>query len=76
MKKNWLKGVREIDTTVTTPDGGDTKVLGIGEVEVLAKDVKGFTKPFDTEKRSLCARIQNYLDICMKYHRQRTQSNP
>ena len=50
MKKNWLKGVREIDTTVTTPDGGDTKVLGIGEVEVLAKDVKGFTKPLILKK--------------------------
>ena len=45
MNKNWFKSIREIDTTVTNPDGGNTKVLGIGEVEVLAKDVKGGTKP-------------------------------
>ena len=45
MNKNWFKSIREIDTTVTNPDGGNTKVLGIGEVQVLAKDVKGRTKP-------------------------------
>ena len=35
---------------VTNPDGGNTKVLGIGEVEVLAKDVKGCTKPLILKK--------------------------
>ena len=50
MNKNWFKSIREIDTTVTNPDGGNTKVLGIGEVEVLAKDVKGLTKPLILKK--------------------------
>ena len=36
VNKNWFKNMKPIDTTVTNPDGGDTKVLGIGEVEVLA----------------------------------------
>ena len=37
--------MKEVDTTVTDPDGGNTEVLGIGEVEVLAQDVKRRTKP-------------------------------
>ena len=45
MNKNWFKSIREINTTVTNPNGGNTKVLGIGEVEVLARDFKGRTKP-------------------------------
>ena len=44
MNKNWFKNLKEIETTVTNPDGGNTKVLGIGEVEVLAKDLKGKIK--------------------------------
>ena len=44
VNKNWFKNFKEIETTVTNPDGGNTSVLGIGEVEVLAKDVKGKTK--------------------------------
>ena len=36
--------MKAINETVTNPDGGDTKVLGIGEVEVLAKDVNRITK--------------------------------
>ena len=50
VNKNWFKSIREIDTTVTNPDGGNTKVLGIGEVEVLAKDVKERTKPLILKK--------------------------
>ena len=50
MNKNWFKCIREIDTTVTNPDGGNTKVLGIEEVEVLAKDVKRRTKPLILKK--------------------------
>ena len=44
VNKNWFKNLKEIETTVTNPDGGNTNVLGIGESEVLAKDVKGKTK--------------------------------
>ena len=54
MNKNWLKNIREIDTTVTNPDGGNKKVVGIGEVEVLAKDVKGRTKPLILKKPFMC----------------------
>ena len=50
VNKSWFISIREIDTTVTNPDGGNTKVLGIGEVEVLARDVKGCTKPFILKK--------------------------
>ena len=42
--KNWFKSTREIDTTVTNPNGGNTKILGIRAVEVLAGDVKGCIK--------------------------------
>ena len=54
MNKKWFKIIREIYTTVTNPDGGSTKVLGIGEVEVLAKDVKGLTKPSILKKPYMC----------------------
>ena len=50
MNKIWFRSIKEVDTTVTNPDGGNTKVLGIGEVEVLAKDVKGCTKPLILKK--------------------------
>ena len=50
VNKKCLKSIREIDTTFTNPDGGNTKVLGIGEVEALAKDVKGRTKPLIMKK--------------------------
>ena len=40
VNKNWFKSIREINIKVTNPDGGKTKVLGIGEVEVLARDIK------------------------------------
>ena len=50
VNKNWFKSLGEIDTTVTNPDRGKTKVLGIGEVQVLAKDVKGRTKPLILKK--------------------------
>ena len=42
--------MREVDTTVTNPDGGNTIVLGIGENEILAQDVKGRTKPLVLRK--------------------------
>ena len=50
VNKIWFKSLRELDTTVTNADGGNTKVLGIGEVEILAKDVKGRNKPLILKK--------------------------
>ena len=50
VNKKWLKSLREIDTTVTNPDGGNTKVVGTGEVDVLARYVKGCTKPLILKK--------------------------
>ena len=61
MNKNWFKSIREIDTTVTNPDGGNTKVLGIGEVEVLVKDVKGRTKPLILKKDLYVPRYRTNL---------------
>ena len=58
VNKNWFKSIREIDTTVTNPDGGNTKVLGIGEVEVLARDVEGCTKPLILKKEKQNSRLQ------------------
>ena len=52
--KNWCNSIREIDTTVTNPDGSTTKVLGIGEVGVLARDVKGCTKPLILKSPFTC----------------------
>ena len=45
VNKNWFISLKEIDKTDTDPDGGNKKVLGIEEVEALAKDVKGCTQP-------------------------------
>ena len=50
VNKYWFTSIGEIDTTVTNPDGGNIKVLGLGEVEVLAKDVTGRTKTLILEK--------------------------
>ena len=44
VQKSWFENLRELDTSVTNPDGGNTKVLGIGEVEVLARDAQGREK--------------------------------
>ena len=50
VNKTWFKSIGEIDTTVTNPGGGNTKVLRKGQVEVLAKDIKGRTKPLILRK--------------------------
>ena len=44
VQRSWFKNLRELDTSVTNPDGGNTKVLGIGEVEILAGDAQGRKK--------------------------------
>ena len=43
--ENWFKNLKELNTVVTNPDGGNTKVLGIGEVVVLAKVIQGKALP-------------------------------
>ena len=63
VNKSWFRNLREIETTVTNPDGGNTKVLGIGEVEVQAKDVKGRIKTLFVKKSFVCARIPNKFDL-------------
>ena len=60
VNKNWLTSLREIDTTVTNPDGGSTEVLGT-EVEVLAKDVKGRTEPLILKKALYLPGYRNTL---------------
>ena len=40
-----FKNLKELNTVVTNPDGGNTKVSGIGEVVVLAKDIQGKALP-------------------------------
>ena len=45
VQKNWFRNLKELNTVVTNPDGGNTKVLGIGEVVVLAKDIQGKALP-------------------------------
>ena len=53
--------MKEVDTTVTNPDGGNTKVLAIGEVDVLAQDVKGRTKPLVLRKTLYVPRYRTNL---------------
>ena len=43
--KNWVKNLKELNKVFTNPDEGKTKVLGIGEVVVLAKDIQGKALP-------------------------------
>ena len=39
--KTWFKNYQKLETTVNNPDGGKTKVEGIGDVDVEARDTKG-----------------------------------
>ena len=61
VNKNWFKSKGEIDATVFNPDAGNSKVLRIGEVEVLAKDVKGRTKPLILKKVLYVPRYRSNL---------------
>ena len=64
MNKNWFKSLRELDTTVVNPDGGNTKVLGIGGVEVLATDVKGRNTPLILKKALYVPRYRtNFISV-------------
>ena len=44
--------MKKVDTTVTNPDWGNTKFLRMGEVEVLAQDLKGRTELLVLRKAS------------------------
>ena len=61
MNKNRFKTIIAIDTTVTNQDGGNAKVVGIGEIEVLARDVNGFTKSLVTKKTIYVPRYRTNL---------------
>ena len=39
--KTWFKKYQKLETTFNNPDGGKTKVEGIGDVDVEARDTKG-----------------------------------
>ena len=37
----WFRNYQKLETTVNNPDGGKTKIGGIGDVDVEARDIKG-----------------------------------
>ena len=45
VQNSCSRNPRELDTNVTNPDSGNTEVLGIGEVEILAKHTLKKLKP-------------------------------
>ena len=45
VQRNWFRNLKELNTVVSNPDDVNTKVLGIGEVKVLAKDSQGKALP-------------------------------
>ena len=48
--KTWFKNYQKLETTVNNPDGGKTKVEGIGDVDVEARDTKGVLHKLTFEK--------------------------
>ena len=60
-QKNWFENARELDTNVTNPGGGNTKVLGIGEVEILARDTQGDLTLLGSEKALFASGYQTNL---------------
>ena len=48
--KTWFKNYQKLETTVNNPDGGKTKVEGIGDVDVEARDSKGVLHKLTFEK--------------------------
>ena len=48
--KTWFKNYRKLENTVNNPDGGKTKVEGIGDVDVEARDTKGVLYKLTFEK--------------------------
>ena len=43
VNKNLFKSLRKLDTTVTNSRGGNSKVLRLGQIEVVAKDAQNFS---------------------------------
>ena len=75
VNKNWFKSIGEIDATVSNPDAGNSKILRIGEVEVLAKMSKDVLSLWYWKKPFTCQDTEKTW-FCIKYHRQWTQSRP
>ena len=48
--KSWFGNLRELDTNATNPDGGNTKVSEIKELDILAKDTQGKLTPLVLKK--------------------------
>ena len=48
--RTWFKNYQKLETTVNNPDGGKTKVEGIGDVDVEAQDTKGVLHKLTFEK--------------------------
>ena len=48
--KTWFKNYQKVETTVNNPDGGKTKVEGIGDVDVEARNTKGVLHKLTFEK--------------------------
>ena len=48
--KNWFQIYQKLETTVSNPDGGKTKVEGIGDVDVEARNTKGVLHRLTFEK--------------------------
>ena len=48
--KTWFKNYQKLETTVDNPDGRKTKVEGIGDVDVEARDSKGVLHKLTFEK--------------------------
>ena len=48
--KTWFKNYQKLETTVNNPDGGKTKVEGIGDGDVEARDTKGVLHKLTFEK--------------------------
>ena len=57
----WFENLKELNTVVSNPDGGNTKVLGIGEVVVLAKDIQGKALPLVLKNPSFVPGYQRNL---------------
>ena len=39
--KTWFKNYQKLEITANTPDGGNTEVEGIGDMNLGARDTKG-----------------------------------
>ena len=59
LDKTWFKNNQKLETTVNNPGGGKTKVEGIGDVDVEARDTKGVLHKL----LLLCATFEKVLHV-------------